>query len=172
MRKYTVLTAALCVAVALSSCKSNESAYKKAYEKAKSQEAAQQAATEETPAVVEQVPVVAPVVTQPANQTKVVDNLDNVSVRQEKVSVVSGTGLKNFSVVVGSFGLRANAEGLQQQLRAQGYEAQVVKNDANNMFRVVSATFDNKADAVISRDKIRGTNFNPNSDAWLLYNIQ
>ena len=42
----------------------------------------------------------------------------------------------------------------------------------NNMFRVVSATFDSKADAVQSRDKIRGAKFNPNSDAWLLYNVQ
>jgi len=171
MKKYTVLSAALCVAVAFTGCKSNESAYKKAYEKAKSQEAAQQV-VEETPEVVEQVPVVAPVVTKPATETKVVDNVDNVSVRQEKVSLINGSGLKNFSVVVGSFGLRANAEGLQQQLRANGYDAQVVKNDANNMFRVVSATFDSKADAVQSRDKIRGTKFNPNSDAWLLYNVQ
>ena len=172
MKKYTVFSAALCVAVAFTGCKSNESAYKKAYEKAKSQEAAQQVTAEETPEVVEAVPVVAPVVTKPATETKKVDNLDNVSVRQEKVSLINGSGLKNFSVVVGSFGLRANADGLQQQLRAEGYDAQVVKNEANNMFRVVASTFDSKADAVQSRDKIRGTKFNPNSDAWLLYNVQ
>ena len=170
MKKYMVLCAGMCVAMAFTSCKSSESAYKKAYEKAKSQEAAQTVAT---PAV-ETTPVqtVTPVQTQPATQTTVVDNSDNVKVREERVSVVSGSGLKNFSVVVGSFGLQANAEGLQQRLREGGYDAQIVKNESNNMYRVVAATFDNKADAVRSRDAIRGSKFNEKSDAWLLFNVR
>ena len=105
-------------------------------------------------------------------QTRVVDNVDNVSVRQERVALVNGAGLRNFSVVVGSFGLLANAEGLQQQLRDGGYNAQIVKNESNNMFRVVATTFDSKVDAVNSRDQIRGSKFNPKGDAWLLYNVQ
>ena len=168
MKKYMVVCAGLSLALMFASCgKSSESAYKKAYEKAKSQEAAQRV-TEETQAPV----TVAPVTTRPATQTRVVDNVDNVSVRQEKVTLVNGAGLKNFSVVVGSFGLQANAEGLQQQLRDGGYNAQIVKNESNNMFRVVASTFDNKADAVASRDQIRGSKFNPKGDAWLLYNMQ
>lgn len=170
MKKYMVVCASLSLALVFASCgKSSESAYKKAYEKAKSQEAAQRVtedAQEVTPTVV------TPVVTRPATQTTVVDNADNVSVRQEKVALVSGTGLKNFSVVVGSFGLQANAEGLQQQLRDNGYDAQIVKNESNNMFRVVATTFDNKIDAANSRDQIRGSKFNPKGDAWLLYNMQ
>ena len=166
-----IVCAGLSLALVFASCgKSSESAYKKAYEKAKSQEAAQRVA-ENTETQV-QAPVVAPVTTRPATQTRVVDNTDNVSVRQEKVSLVSGAGLKNFSVVVGSFGLQTNAEGLQQQLRDGGYNAQIVKNESNNMFRVIATTFDNKADAVNSRDQIRGSKFNPKGDAWLLYNIQ
>ena len=35
MKKYIVLCAGFCFAVAMTSCKSSESAYKKAYEKAK-----------------------------------------------------------------------------------------------------------------------------------------
>lgn len=173
MKKYMVVCAGLSLALAFASCgKSSESAYKKAYEKAKSQEAAQRV-TEvpqqtETPAQT----VVAPVVTRPATQTTVVDNVDNVSVRQERVSLINGTGLKNFSVVVGSFGLQANAEGLQQQLRDGGYNAQIVKNESNNMFRVVATTFDSKVEAVNSRDQIRGSKYNPKGDAWLLYNAQ
>ena len=97
-------------------------------------------------------------------------NVDNASVRNERVSLIDGAGLKAYSVVVGSFGLRANAEGLTQQLRDAGYQAQIVKNETNNMFRVVASTFDSKADAVQSRDQIRGSKFNPNSDAWLLSN--
>lgn len=172
MKKYMVVFAGLSIALAFSSCgKSSESAYKKAYEKAKSQEAAQrvnEVPQTETPTQT----VVAPVTTRPATQTRVVDNVDNVSVRQEKVALVNGSGLKNFSVVVGSFGLQANAEGLQQQLRDGGYDAQIVKNESNNMFRVVATTFDSKVDAVNSRDQIRGSKFNPKGDAWLLYNVQ
>jgi len=172
MKKYMVVFAGLSIALAFSSCgKSSESAYKKAYEKAKSQEAAQrvnEVPQTETPTQT----VVAPVTTRPATQTRVVDNVDNVSVRQEKVALINGSGLKNFSVVVGSFGLQANAEGLQQQLRDGGYDAQIVKNESNNMFRVVATTFDSKVDAVNSRDQIRGSKFNPKGDAWLLYNVQ
>jgi cell division protein FtsN len=160
MKKYTLLCVGLCAAMAFTSCKSSESAYKKAYEKAKQYDTAQQ------PQQTEETAVVAPVQAKPANETRVVDNLDNVSVRQENVSLVSGNGLKAFSVVVGSFGVRANADGLQQRLRDAGYDAQIVKNEDRNMYRVVAATFDNKADAARSRDQLRATY----ADAWLLSN--
>jgi len=145
-----------------SSCKSSESAYKQAYEKAKSQEAAQQVAN--TP----ETPVVTPVQTRPVTQTQVVDNYDNVSVRQERVTVVNGSGLRSFSVVVGSFSVIANAEGLQQRLKNAGYQAQIAKNEDRNMYRVVAYTSDNKGDAVRTRDALRGTELNPQGDAWLL----
>ena len=162
MKKYTLLCVGLCAAMAFTSCKSSESAYKKAYEKAKQYDTAQQAPQQEETAVV------APVETRSANETRVVDNLDNVSVRQENVSLISGIGLKQFSVVVGSFSVRANADGLQQRLRDAGYEAQIVKNESNNMFRVVASTFSDKLGAVNSRDQLRATY----PDAWLLYNAQ
>lgn len=162
MKKLMVLCAGICVAMAFTSCKSNESLYKKAYEKAKAQEAAQ-AAAQET-----ETNVVAPLETKPATQTRVLDNADNVSVREEKVALVNGSGLKNFSVVVGSFGMQSNAEGLQQRLKAAGYDAQIVKNVDRNMFRVVAATFDTKLDAARSRDEFRAQY----PDAWLLYNQQ
>ena len=144
MKKYTLLCVGLCAAMAFTSCKSSESAYKKAYEKAKQAEPAAQPQTEETP-------VVAP--------------LDNVSVRQENVSLISGSGLKAYSVVVGSFGVRANADGLQQRLKDAGYDAQIVKNEDKNMFRVVASTYNDKGSAAASRDQLRATY----PDAWLLY---
>jgi len=164
MKKYTVLCAGLCLAMAMTSCKTSESAYKKAYEKAKQYDTAQPA----TQPTIETAPVVAPLEAKPATETKVVDNLDNVSVRQESVSLVSGSGLKAFSVVVGSFGVRANAEGLMQRLKDAGYDAQVVKNNEKNMFRVIASTFADKASAVASRDQIRASY----PDAWLLYNAR
>ncbi len=165
MKKYTVLCAGLCLALAMTSCKTNESAYKKAYEKAKQYDTAQQQAQQ---VAVETAPVVAPVETKPATETQVVDNLDNVSVRQESVSLISGSGLKAFSVVVGSFGVRANAEGLMQRLKNAGYDAQVVKNNDKNMYRVIASTFADKAAAAASRDQIRASY----PDAWLLYNAR
>ena len=165
MKKYTVLCAGLCLALAMTSCKTNESAYKKAYEKAKQYDTAQQQAQQ---VAVETAPVVAPVEAKPATETQVVDNLDNVSVRQESVSLVSGSGLKAFSVVVGSFGVRANAEGLMKRLKNAGYDAQVVKNNDKNMYRVVASTFADKAAAAASRDQIRASY----PDAWLLYNAR
>ncbi len=164
MKKYIVLFAGLCLAISFTSCKSSESAYKKAYEKAQAQ-AAQQQAQQSTQPQQTETPVVTPVVTRPANQTQVTDNYDNVSVRQERVSVINGDGLSDFSVVVGSFSVIANAEGLQQKLRNAGYNAQIVKNEERNMYRVVAATFANKADAVRSRDNLRSTY----PDAWLLF---
>ena len=163
MKKYIVLCAGLCLAMSFTGCKSSESGYKKAYEKAQAQ--AQTTQQEAAPVVQTETPVVTPVVTKPATQTKVVDNLDNVTVRQEKVSVVNGAGLKDFSVVVGSFSVIANAEGLQQRLKNAGYSAQIVKNDERNMYRVIASTFDSKADAVQSRDQLRATY----PDAWLLF---
>lgn len=163
MKKYIVLCAGICAAMAFTSCKSSESAYKQAYLKAKAQEEAQTPAQQET---VEQ-NVVAPLQERPATNTRVLDNADNVSVRQENVSVVSGAGLKNFSVVVGSFSLRANADGLQQTLRSVGYDAQIVLNSAVQpaMYRVVATTFDTKAEAAASRNDLQAKY----PGAWLLY---
>lgn len=165
MKKTTLLCVGLCAAMAFTSCKSSESAYKKAYEKAKQYDTATQQATAQTS---EDAAVVAPVEAKPADEARVVDNLDNVSVRRESVSLISGAGLKDFSVIVGSFGLISNAEGLQQKLKAAGYDAQIVKNEDKNMFRVVASTFADKASAVSSRDQLRETY----PDAWLLYSAQ
>jgi len=170
MKKSTILCVGLCAVMAFTSCKSSESAYKKAYEKAKQYDTAapQQAPETDAQQVSEEVAVVAPVEAKPANETRVVDNLDNVSVRQESVSLISGSGLKDFSVIVGSYSILANAQGVQQRLKDAGYDAQIVKNEDKNMYRVVASTFAGKADAVNSRDELRATY----PDAWLLYNVR
>lgn len=164
MNKIMVLGAALCVAFAFTSCKSQESAYKKAYEKAKAQEenSATTAQNDQSAATV------TPLVTKQANQTTVT-NADNTPVRQEDVTVIDGAGLQQYSVVVGSFSLKSNAAGLQSLLKQGGYDAQIVYNSNVNMYRVVSGTYADKSQAVQSRNAIRGSKFNKNSDAWLLY---
>ena len=162
MKKIMILCAGFCAVMAFTSCKSSESAYKKAYEKARAQDVAQQGTGYND----NEAPVVTPITTAPATQTTVVDNYDNVAVRQENLTVVSGSGLKNFSVVVGSFSMKANAEGLQQTLRSAGYDAQIAYNADRNMYRVIASTFENKGDAVQSRDQFRSKY----PDAWLLFN--
>ena len=57
---------------------------------------------------------------------------------------------------------------IELNLRDAGYDAQIVKNESNNMFRVVASTFTDKLGAVNSRDQLRATY----PDAWLLYNAQ
>ena len=161
MKKLSFFAAVMCVAMAFTGCKSSESAYKKAYDKAKANEATEvRTEPEQT-----YVPEVTPVVETPVTQTQVVYNMDNTPVRQEAVSVVDGAGLKNFSVVVGSFSVRANAEGVQQRLKSAGYQAQLAYNQERNMYRVVASTFDSKNDAVNSRNQLRATY----PDAWLLF---
>lgn len=165
MKKYLVLGTALCFMVGLSSCGgSKESAYKKAYEKAKAQEEQNRA---QQP-IQEQSPVVTPIVEKPVTETTV-SNVDNATVRTEDVTVISGSGLQSYSVVVGSFSLKANAEGLQNTLKQGGYDAQIVFNSGINMYRVVASTYADKASAVQSRDALRGSQYNPKSDAWLLF---
>ena len=161
MKKSLMLCAGLCLAMAMASCSgSKESAYKKAYEKAKAQEAQQT----EVAAPQEEAPVVTPLVEKPATQTTVIDNTDNATVRTEAVTLVDGNGLKDFSVVVGSFSLQTTALGLQQRLKNQGHPAQVAYNPSINYYRVIVSTFDNKASAVQSRNQFRATY----PDAWLL----
>ncbi len=149
---------ALVAAFAMSSCKSGESAYKKAYEKAQAQQS--------TSAVVTPVneTTTTTVAVTPVQTVTPVADYSNVTVRTEDVTLVKGDGLKAYSVVVGSFGVQANAVALQNKLNGQGYKAQVVKSPSN-MYRVIISTHNDKISAAQSRDKVRATY----ADAWLLY---
>ena len=142
MRK-SVLFGLLSVMVLMSACKSKESAYKQAYEKAKAQENT------------EQVQVNAPVPVTPV-ATQTTENYDQTPVRQEQVAVVSLNGsLKAYSVVCGSFGVQANAQGLKDYLIGQGYQAGILKNVEKNMFRVIIGSYDTKADAARARESFK-----------------
>ena len=173
MKKSVVLGLGLCVALSFSACKSSESAYKKAYEKAKQKELAEaQAATpsEETVQVSETTVVAAPV-----EAPRVVESVA-APVRQEKVTVVTGAEetLKDFSVVCGSFGVKANADGLKSRLEADGYQALVVSNADANTYRVIVSSFDDRASAEQARDAFKAR-YPQNADfqkAWLLYRLK
>lgn len=170
MKKLALLGMGVCIALALTSCKSKESAYKKAYEKAKQKELAE--AQPEAP--VEE--VVAPVVTAPVEQPKVVESAPAADVRQEKVTVVTGAsnGLLDYSVVCGSFGVKANAENLKAYLDGEGYNSMVVFNAEKAMYRVIVSTFADKASAASARDafKAKYPSRQDFQGSWLLYRIK
>ena len=153
MKKLVVLGMGVCLVLAFASCKSSESAYKKAYEKAKQQELAE------------------PQVAAPVTTTKVADTS---GVRQEKVTVVSGNeGLKDYSVVAGSFGVKANAEGLKDWLDGQGYHSTIAFNADKAMYRVIVNSFADKTAAAEARDafKAKYPNRSDFQGAWLLYRV-
>ena len=165
MKKLVVLGFGLCIALAFTSCKSKESAYKKAYEKAKQQELAEAKVEEEAPAPIIVAPVeeVAPVA--PAAPVEV------GTIREERVQLVSGNGLKAYSVVCGSYGVKANADGVKAKLDADGYNAKVVYNAERNMYRVIVASFDDRMQAAQARDNFKAK-YTSNADfqkSWLLY---
>lgn len=151
MRKIFYLCMTFCIALSFTSCKSSESAYKKAYEKAKQQELVE-SQTEPMTDVVE-------VVEQKKNEP--VKPVQNVSAavapveKTEKVEVVGNGTLKKFSVVCGSFGLKTNAESLRDKLIGDGYNALVVFNPSIAMYRVITASFDTREEAVSSREELK-----------------
>ena len=143
--------------LSLSACKSSQNAYKEAYEKA--------VAGDEPKAVVEE-PVVA------NNDAPTAEDVSNISVREEKVSVVSGEAeIKAYGIVCGSFSLKANADALRERLVNDGYKAVVVVNEAGKTYRVVCASYDTKEEAVAERNKFKAR-YPDNQDfqsAWILY---
>lgn len=160
MYRISILALAFVAVAFMTSCKSSESAYKKAYEKAQAQAAQNQQTTVTTTPATQNVQI-APVATQP--QTQTVD-VSNEPVRTESVNLISGPALKAYSVICGSFSLKTNAEGLQQTLKAKGYNPSVVYNPSIKFYRVAAVSYDDKSSAVQSRNQLRSTY----PDAWLL----
>ena len=142
--------------LSLSACKSSQNAYKEAYEKAVS--------GDEPKTVIEEP------VTQ--NEPPTAEDVSNISVREEKVSVVSGDqDIKAYGIVCGSFSLKANADALRERLIKDGYKAVVVVNEAGKTYRVVCASFDTKEEAVAERNSFKAK-YPDNQDfqsAWILY---
>ena len=151
MKKILLFGAAICCIIALGSCKSKSSAYKTAYETAKADDTKWEDEEDETEVLTS-------------------EEVSYESVKQEKVNPLSGedmSGLKKYSVVIGSFKNKTNAISLKQRMLDEGYRPVVAENDLG-MLRVIVSSFDSKADAARSRDAIK-SKYAPNfQDAWLL----
>lgn len=162
MKKILLMCAAVCAVFMMSSCKSKESAYKKAYEKAKAQRTeTTDPTTSTTPVQQVTTQTVTPVTTSP------VTDYSNVSVRNENVSFVEGSPLKQYGVVVASVTIRSNGIALMQKLANQGYNSCVAQAQVNGQtfYRVVACSFDSKQEAAQKRAQLEGIY----PGAWLLY---
>ena len=173
MKKQAIFVAGLFAAMLMTGCKSQESAYKQAFEKAKAQEK-QMADNATTPVAVNPQEnsevTVTPVTTTTTATTSQTETAD-VRTINGGFSLVKGTALKTYSVVVGSFVTEANALDLQSKLAGRGYESRVVKtnetiNGMTGWYRVIASSFDDKASAVQSRNDLSSSY----AGAWLLYN--
>ena len=150
MKKILLFGAAICCILTLGSCKSKSSAYKTAYEQAKTTD--DWASDEDDTEVLTS------------------EEISYESVKQERVTLASGedvSGLKKYSVVIGSFKNRTNAFSLKERMVDEGYRPVVAENEAG-MLRVIVSSFDSRADAARSRDAIK-SKYAPNfQNAWLL----
>jgi cell division septation protein DedD len=143
----------LVILFSLSACKAQESNYANVYAAAKSKSTVEEERKE--PAPVEKTKP-----TTPAPNT----------FQRERVTPVDGAGIKQYSVVIGSFVNRTNAESLRDRMKAKGYDTFLAKND-KNMYRVIAATSDTKTDAIAIRDRIKERYDSEFSDSWLLEQI-
>lgn len=156
MKKVFLFVAAAGMLLTFGSCKSKQSAYKAAYEKAKEKEVTQ--AVEE----VEEEPVMK---TPSAKYS-------GAATQSEKVTAVNPNeagNLKRFSVVIGSFINKTNATALKNDMVAKGFNAFLAQNE-KGMYRVIVASYNDKADAAEERDLLKAKYAPKFQDAWLLEN--
>ena len=150
MKKITVILTLLFLVTGFTSCKPKQSAYRAVYEKAKQKEIAESNVNDEI------VPIV--------------KTGESAAVIKEKVVPAQGedaTRLRSFSVVIGSFQNTTNAKSLKERMIREGYRAMLAQNE-QGQFRVIVTSFDNKEEAVNSREAIKAKYAPLFQDAWIL----
>ena len=148
---YLLWSLALVLLLSFNSCKPKESAYKAAYEAAKAREMEENQVEEVTPV------------------SKPTYNSSTDAVQKEKVTVVDGAGIQQFSVVIGSFTVKTNADSLRDRMANQGFKSFLAQNE-RGMYRVIVATYSDKANAVAERDRVKDRYYPDFQDAWILDN--
>jgi cell division septation protein DedD len=142
MKTTAYVAALVCVlAVALGGCKPKQSAYQKVYEAAQSRSTVYQA--------------------EPAQATP-----EATSIQTERITATDGRGIQRYSVVIGSFLSKTNAESLKNRMQTAGYTPVLAQNE-QGMYRVLVATFDDKTEAYRQQAAIK-ERFPEFHDAWLL----
>ena len=166
MKILNTLAIVMIAAFLMVGCKAKESTYSAAYQMAQQKELADESIN--TP---EQTTKVAVVEETPAPSAVKVES-PAVKVSVEKVTTVDAGDagkLKKFNVIVGTFSITTNANGLKTSLISDGYNAFTVQN-AKGWYRVVAASFDTREAATSFREAIKQRYSGKFDDAWLLVN--
>jgi cell division protein FtsN len=151
-KSYLLWGLALAMLFSFNACKPKQSAYKAAYEAAKAKEVQDNNTVEETTPV-----------------TKPSYNASSATVQKEKVTAVDGAGIRQFSVVIGSFLNKTNAVSLKERMANQGFNSFLAQN-SKGMYRVIVATFGDKSSAVSERERVKDKYYPDFQDAWILDN--
>ena len=88
-------------------------------------------------------------------------------VKQEVIASTDNSALKPFSIIVGAFRFKENAENLVSDLRQKGYDAAIVGQTKTGLYRVKLTSFSDKEAAIQQLVMVRSADF---SGAWLLIN--
>ncbi|MDH6354375.1 cell division protein FtsN [Dysgonomonas sp. PH5-45] len=161
MNKLFGIGLALSLIIGFSSCKSKQSAYKSVYEAAREREIEENKKETET-------------VSKPAYPAYTA-NVSDEPVRTEKIKPVYDTdasGLKSYSVVIATLSVKPNAEILKERMEREGHSIILAQNE-QGMYRVIIASYDDKAQAVNKRNELTET-YNAKGDTDFLrrtYNI-
>ncbi|MFZ4457127.1 MAG: SPOR domain-containing protein [Bacteroidales bacterium] len=155
MKKLFFYSVVALVALGATSCKPKQTAYKAAYEKAKPKEIT---------------PVNQPVVQPTATVTRPATTATPATTRKEvltPVTAADASGLKSFSVVIGSFTRNDYAVALKESMEKEGYKVILAQNE-KLMYRVIVASFNTKEEAAAERDRIKAKYTPRFDDIWLL----
>lgn len=153
MKKIIIAILGLTLIGGFTSCKPKKSAYRAAYEKAKQREMAETVSNDAQDEI------------QP-----IVKSGEGAAVVRERVVPAKGEDvniLRSYSVVIGSFQNLTNAKSLKERMINDGYNATLAQNEMG-MYRVIVTSFDNKEDAVVSRESIKAR-YSQFNDAWILH---
>lgn len=160
MNKFIGFGLALSLIVAFGSCKPKQSAYKSVYEAAKEREL-----EENTTPPTTSNPTTATKTTYPVYSA----DASNEKVRTEKITPVydaDANGLRAYSVVIASLSVKPNAEALKARMEQEGYNIILAQNESG-MYRVIIASYDDKAAAVNERNAIRDKFLAMGSNSYL-----
>jgi len=148
MNKLSGFVLLLAFVIGFGACKPKQSAYKSVYEAAKEREMNE--TTQQAPAAVSK-----PAPTYPVYSSQ--DNYSDEKVRQEKITAVNeadASGLRAYSVVIASLAVKPGADALKAKMENEGNKIILAQNE-QGMYRVIIASYDDKASAVEKRNEIR-----------------
>ena len=156
--KKTILIPILAIGCVffMGACKSKSSAYRQAYEKAQDKDVAYPVVNDDV-VVYSPPPVVDDVAEYTPTQSERINTVENSDAGE----------LKRYNVVIYSFRNKTNANAAKDEMTKHGYRVILAQNE-NAMYRVIVASYDDKASAVAKRNEIQAKYAPRFDDAWIL----